>query len=101
MAESSFEKGSKVIREVKQTVSNSPGVYRMINAREDVLYVGKAKNLAKRLANYTNAKSLPYRLRRMISSTARVEVIITESEVEALLLESNLIKTLKPTYNIN
>jgi len=100
MAESSFEKGSKVIREVKQTVSNSPGVYRMMNAREDVLYVGKAKNLAKRLASYTNIKSLPYRLRRMISSTARVEVIITESEVEALLLESNLIKTLKPTYNI-
>ena len=78
----------------------APGVYRMIDHREDILYVGKAKNLRKRVANYTHAAGLSNRLRRMVASTVRIEVITTESEVEALLLESNLIKKLKPTYNI-
>jgi len=78
----------------------APGVYRMLDHREDVLYVGKAKNLRKRVTNYTNAACLSNRLRRMVASTVRIEVITTESEVEALLLESNLIKKLKPTYNI-
>mgnify|MGYP001200642822 CR=1 FL=1 len=95
-----LENGIKIIKEARKTTAHSPGVYRMINSNEDVLYVGKAKSLTKRLGSYTNTKSLPYRLCRMVASTVKVEVIITESEVEALLLESSLIKTLKPKYNI-
>ena len=77
-----------------------PGVYRMINAAGDVLYVGKAKNLKKRVGSYLHIERLALRLQRMVFDTHICEVVITHTEAEALLLESNLIKQLKPRYNI-
>jgi excinuclease ABC subunit C len=76
------------------------GVYRMENAKGETLYVGKAKSLKKRVAAYSKPGRLPERLRRMVSQTVSLEVISTHTEAEALLLESNLIKRLKPRYNI-
>jgi excinuclease ABC subunit C len=93
-------RGQAVIRDHLRTLPGSPGVYRMIDARGNVLYVGKAKNLRKRVATYANLRGLTTRLLRMVSSTAGMEFITTHTEVEALLLESNLIKELKPRYNI-
>ncbi len=77
-----------------------PGVYRMVDRRGEPLYVGKAKSLKKRVVTYANIAGLPIRLQRMIAATAAVEVITTDNEIEALLLESNMIKRLKPPYNI-
>jgi excinuclease ABC subunit C len=79
---------------------NAPGVYRMINARGEALYVGKAKSLKKRVASYLQAPRLGPRLHRMVAETATMEFVSTHTEAEALLLESNLIKQLKPRYNI-
>ncbi len=76
------------------------GVYRMLDANDNALYVGKAKNLAKRVVNYTKPERLEYRLQSMIANTAKMEIITTKTEAEALLLEANLIKKLKPRYNI-
>jgi len=78
----------------------SPGVYRMLDGKGDVLYVGKARAIRKRVAQYTQTARLPERLRRMVFETRRVEVITTASEAEALLLEANLIKKLRPRFNI-
>jgi excinuclease ABC subunit C len=78
----------------------APGVYRMLDARGDALYVGKARSLRKRVAAYTQLDRLPERLRRMVFETRHLEVITTASEPEALLLEANLIKRLKPRFNI-
>ena len=78
----------------------TPGVYRMINAAGEVLYVGKAISLAKRVVAYTQFARLNPRLQRMVSETASLEFVTTRTEVEALLLEANLIKRLKPRYNI-
>ena len=78
----------------------SPGVYRMLDAKGEALYVGKARSLKKRVTAYTQPARLPERLRRMVSLTASMEVITTHTEAEALLLEANLIKRLKPHYNI-
>lgn len=97
---SSLAQGEAVIRSVVRTLPDAPGVYRMINARNDVLYVGKAKNLKKRVVSYTQIAQLPHRLKRMVSETVRMEIVTTHTETEALLLESNLIKKLKPAYNI-
>jgi excinuclease ABC subunit C len=77
-----------------------PGVYRMLDAKGDALYVGKARSLRKRVASYTQLGRLPERLRRMVSETVTVEIVITHTEAEALLLEANLIKRLKPRFNI-
>ncbi|GIX11397.1 MAG: UvrABC system protein C [Elioraea sp.] len=82
------------------TLPPGPGVYRMLDARGEALYVGKAKSLRKRVPAYTQPARLPERLRRMVMETAAVEVITTHTEAEALLLESNLIKRLKPRFNI-
>lgn len=96
----SFAQGKRVIEEQLRTMPSSPGVYRMLNERGDVLYVGKAKNLKKRIVAYTRFETLPTRLQRMVAQTAGMEIVTTHTEVEALLLESNLIKRLAPRYNI-
>lgn len=96
----SLIRGVEAISAALKTLSGKPGVYRMIDADGRPLYVGKAKNLKKRVTAYTRPSRLPVRIQRMIAATASVEVINTHTEVEALLLESNLIKKLKPRYNI-
>ena len=96
----SLTEGTTVIESHLKTLPGSPGVYRMINAAGDVLYVGKAKSLKKRVANYVNVTRLSNRLRRMVSETRDMEFITTHTEAEALLLEANLIKRYAPRYNI-
>ncbi|MDE2319589.1 MAG: excinuclease ABC subunit UvrC [Rhodospirillales bacterium] len=78
----------------------NPGVYRMLDEKGEALYVGKARNLKKRVTSYTQINRLPERLRRMVADTAAMEILTTHTEAEALLLEANLIKRLKPRYNI-
>ncbi|MBX6744869.1 MAG: excinuclease ABC subunit C, partial [Acetobacteraceae bacterium] len=92
--------GVRVIETALATLPLSPGVYRMLDAKGDALYVGKARALKKRVATYTQIARLPERLRRMVHETRHLEVITTGSEAEALLLEANLIKRLRPRYNI-
>jgi len=92
--------GVSVIERFLATLPGTPGVYRMLNGRGDVLYVGKAKNLKKRVVAYTKPERQTLRIQRMIAETASMEVITTHTEVEALLLESTLIKSLGPRYNI-
>ena len=95
-----YLKGIEVIRTYLHTLQGTPGVYRMVNLTGDVVYVGKAKNLKKRVGSYTNLSRHSNRLRRMIAETATMEFVSTHTEAEALLLESNLIKKLSPRYNI-
>jgi len=83
-----------------RTLPDAPGVYRMLNAKGDVLYVGKALSLKKRVASYTRLAGQPYRIARMIAETSEMIFVTTASEAEALLLEANLIKRLKPRYNV-
>lgn len=92
--------GAAAIEAVLPTLPLAPGVYRMLDAGGNALYVGKAKSLRKRVAAYTQPARLPERLRRMVNETVAVEVVTTHTEAEALLLESNLIKRLKPRFNI-
>lgn len=92
--------GLDVIRTRLRTLPEGPGVYRMLNAAGDALYVGKARNLKRRVTNYTQLTRLPYRLQRMVAETAELEIVTTHTEAEALLLESNLIKRLAPRYNV-
>ncbi len=93
-------KGVDVIEAVVATLPHSPGVYRMLDAKGEALYVGKARSLKKRVANYTQPLRLEERLRRMVMDTVSMEIVTTHTEAEALLLEANLIKRLKPRYNI-
>ena len=92
--------GADLIGEIVKTLPNSPGVYRMMDERESVLYVGKARSLKKRVASYSRLHGHTTRIQRMIVATARMEFITTKTEAEALLLEANLIKQLKPRYNV-
>ena len=92
--------GVCVIADTVKTLSGSPGVYRMLNRRGDAVYVGKARNLKRRVSSYTQIAKLPRRLQRMVAETVAMEVVETHTEVEALLLESNLIKRLMPRYNV-
>ncbi len=92
--------GAEAIKAFLRTLDGSPGVYRMMAANGDVLYVGKAKNLKKRVASYTRPERLSIRMARVVAATAAMEVVTTHTEAEALLLESNLIKKLKPRYNV-
>ena len=92
--------GADIIRGYLATLPGGPGVYRMLNQRGDALYVGKARNLKKRVVNYTHPAKLPYRLQRMIAETVFMEFVTTHTEVEALLLEANLINQLRPRYNV-
>ncbi len=93
-------RGVEVIAAALKNLPGSPGVYRMLNRSGDALYVGKARNLKKRVAAYTQLGKLPERLVRMVTETAQLEVVTTHTEVEALLLEINLIKRLMPRYNV-
>lgn len=97
---SSLERGIAVIAEHARTLPSSPGVYRMLDAAGAILYIGKAKNLPRRVVQYTQTNRLPTRLKRMVAATANMEFVVTRSEVEALLLEANLIKKLQPKYNV-
>ncbi len=92
--------GTEVIQSFQRHAGKSPGVYRMLNERGDILYVGKARNLHSRVAAYTRPQQLPHRLQRMIAETAAMEFTTTQSEAEALLLEAVLIKEHLPRYNI-
>ncbi len=93
--------GHAAIENAVRLAPTSPGVYRMLNAANDVLYVGKAKNVRKRLASYARvAAPQPARIQRMIAATVSVEIVSTATETEALLLEANLIKQLRPRFNV-
>jgi excinuclease ABC subunit C len=92
--------GVEVIRDTVRTLKPRPGVYRMHDARGDVLYVGKARALKNRVANYTQWERLSSRLQRMVSQTRSMTIVTTNSEAEALLLEAQLIKRYRPPYNV-
>jgi excinuclease ABC subunit C len=92
--------GVAAIREVARTLNPKPGVYRMTDARGDVLYVGKARALKNRVANYCQFANLSGRLQRMVAQTRGMEIVTTNSEAEALLLEAQLIKRFRPPYNV-
>lgn len=92
--------GVDVIKDHLKRLPNKPGVYRMFGADQDLLYVGKARNLKNRVSNYAKLGGHTQRIARMISLTRSMEFVVTESETEALLLEANLIKKLKPRFNI-
>jgi excinuclease ABC subunit C len=100
MPSSPVMEGLQVIEGMVATLPLTPGVYRMLDARGEALYVGKARSLKRRVASYTQVARLPERLRRMVHETRRMEIVTTGSEAEALLLEANLIKRLRPRYNI-
>src|SRR5215207_8492723 len=101
IAEGPLAVGHAAIENAVRLAPTSPGVYRMLNAASDVLYVGKAKNVRKRLSSYARVNApLPARILRMIAATMTVEIISTTTETEALLLEANLIKQLRPRFNV-
>ena len=95
-----LEAGVAAIRNVLKTLPSSPGVYRMQDARGDVLYVGKARALKNRVTNYTQPGRLSKRLQRMIAQTRSMTIVTTQSNAEALLLEAQLIKRFRPPYNV-
>ena len=93
----------KNIETLKKIVSQQPkssGIYKMVNDQEKILYVGKAKNIQNRLKSYLNPNNLSNRIKRLMSQVEKIDVVVTETEKEALLLEANLIKKIKPQYNI-
>ena len=92
--------GAELIAHFVKRIPNEPGVYRMFNAAGDVLYVGKAQSLKKRVSSYTRTTGHTRRIARMIRETANMEFVVTRSETEALLLEANLIKRLRPRFNV-
>jgi excinuclease ABC subunit C len=101
VAEGPLAIGHAAIENAVRLAPTSPGVYRMLNAANDVLYVGKAKNVRKRLTSYARVNApQPARILRMIAATVTVEIISTSTETEALLLEANLIKQLRPRFNV-
>ncbi|MBY0343459.1 MAG: excinuclease ABC subunit UvrC [Sphingomonadales bacterium] len=99
-AQPDLEGGVQAIRETVKVLKPVPGVYRMLDARGEVLYVGKARSLKARVANYTQIAQLSGRLQRMVSQTRSMEIITTNSEAEALLLEAQLIKRFRPPFNV-
>jgi excinuclease ABC subunit C len=95
-----LDAGVKAIRNVLKTLPRRPGVYRMQDARGDVLYVGKARVLKNRVNSYTQIAKLPKRLQRMVAQTRDMTIVTTRTEAEALLLEAQLIKRFRPPYNV-
>jgi len=96
----SLEEGTKTIQNYLKTLTSSAGVYKMYSSSDELLYIGKARNLKNRVKSYTNTSNLAYRIKHMVSLIARMEFITTTSEAEALLLEANLIKKEQPKFNI-
>jgi excinuclease ABC subunit C len=92
--------GPEVIADIVKRLPNGPGVYRMLDTKGTVLYVGKARNLKKRVSSYARPAGQPGRIHRVIQATASMEFVSTRTETEALLLEANLIKRLRPRYNV-
>jgi excinuclease ABC subunit C len=92
--------GIEVIRELARRLPNGPGVYRMMNVAGDVLYVGKARSLKKRVGNYAQGRFHTKGVARMVRETAAMEFVVTRTETEALLLEANLIKRFRPRFNV-
>ncbi|CAN5181770.1 excinuclease ABC subunit UvrC [soil metagenome] len=92
--------GPEVIADIVKRLPNGPGVYRMIDAKGTVLYVGKARSLKKRVQSYTRPQGVSGRIQRVIMATAEMEFVSTRTETEALLLEANLIKRLRPRFNV-
>jgi excinuclease ABC subunit C len=95
-----LETGVAAIRKTVRTLPVRPGVYRMLDAKGDVLYVGKARALRNRVANYTQVSRLSKRLQRMVAQTRSMQIVTTNTEAEALLLEAQLIKRYRPPYNV-
>ena len=95
-----FGRGLAYLKTQVKTLPHQPGVYRMTGADGEALYVGKARHLARRVSSYTQPNRLSNRLVQMVAQTTHLEIIVTTSEVEALLLEANLIKKLRPRFNI-
>ena len=93
-------KGQEIIKYYAKNLPRKPGIYQMENEKGEILYIGKAKNLAKRVINYTSLNNLTRRLQRMVSLTKKINFVVTNTEIEALLLECNLIKKIKPRFNI-
>ena len=100
MSTSNLADGIKNIRSFLKTAPTAPGVYRMLDKNGDVLYVGKAKNIEKRVTSYTQVNRLNNRLQRMVAATVTMVFVTTRTEAEALLLEASLIKRFKPTFNV-
>lgn len=100
MAVSNLSTGIEVIKEHLKTAPTAPGVYRMLSVHGDVLYVGKAKHIKKRVTSYTQVARLNNRLQRMVSATHSMVFVTTRTEAEALLLEASLIKRFKPAFNV-
>ena len=96
----SIEKGKDIIRKKLINLTNNPGIYKMLSDKNEILYVGKAKNIPNRLKSYVSESNLPIRTERMLSLTRKLETTTTTNESEALLLEANLIKKYKPRFNI-
>ncbi|MER8438080.1 excinuclease ABC subunit UvrC [Mesorhizobium sp. M1312] len=92
--------GAEVIQTLVKRLPTAPGVYRMMNAAGDVLYVGKARSLKKRVTNYAQGRFHTSRIGRMVRETSTMEFVVTRTEIEALLLEANLIKRLRPRFNV-
>lgn len=96
----SLEMGAFIVKEAVKKLPDRPGIYKMISATAKVLYIGKAKNLRKRVISYSHIERLTNRIKRMVGEIQTIEIVTTSTEVEALLLESNLIKKLQPKYNV-
>src|SRR5882724_8376337 len=100
MSDSSQLVGAELIRDFASRLPVKPGVYRMFDADGDAIYVGKARNLKNRVSNYARGQGHNNRIALMISLTHNMEFVVTASEAEPLLLEANLIKKLKPRFNV-
>jgi len=100
MTDKPAKSGPDIIRAFVRTLPAAPGVYRMLDAEGAVIYVGKARSLKSRVTNYTRPEALPVRIQRMVAATVGMEFVRTETESEALLLEANMIKRLKPRFNV-